>query len=374
MYAPNGEPESTVTVLLTGADSQLSKALLRVLAKAAYRFDGRAFRVHALSHTELDIGDKQSVAAAFAQVKPDWVINCAAYNAVDRAETAVDEAYRVNSLGPELLASECALTGARLVHISSDYVFSGEPAEASELALNQNSLTDSSLINSGLTESGLTESGLTESGLTEHGLTESATPAPLSVYGKSKLAGEQAVLRILAERAVVIRTAWLYGVDGHNFVKTMLRLMATMPDGQPLSVINDQIGSPTWADALAHLIWQLIASPLDVGCGSRLFHYAGQGQCSWYEFALEIQRQAMALKLLDKAVPISAIDSLSYAEKALEKGNKLATRPSYSALNSDKVRQCLTRENSALTHCPELWRDWRWQLKAMLEDYAAKGL
>ncbi|MBW0280879.1 SDR family oxidoreductase [Shewanella xiamenensis] len=359
MYAPNGEPESTTTVLLTGADSQLAKALLRVLAKAAYRFDGRVFRVHALSHAQLDIGDKQSVAAAFTRFKPEWVINCAAYNAVDRAEMAADEAYRVNSLGPELLASECALTGACLVHLSSDYVFSGEPEKASELTLNQ---------------SGITHSGLIESGLIEGGLTENATPAPLSIYGQSKLAGEQAVLRILVERAIVIRTAWLYGVDGHNFVKTMLRLMATASDGQPLTVINDQIGSPTWVDALAHFIWQLIASPLSVGCGTGLFHYAGQGQCSWYEFSLEIQRQALALKLLDKAVPISAIDSLSYAAKALEKGNKLASRPSYSALNSDKVRQCLTGQNMALTHCPELWRDWRWQLKAMLEDYAAKGL
>ncbi|MDH1471077.1 sugar nucleotide-binding protein [Shewanella sp. GD03713] len=372
MHAPNGEPKSTVTVLLTAADSQLAKALLRTLAKAAYRLDGRVFRVHALSHAQLDIGDKQSVAAAFAHFNPEWVINCAAYNAVDRAETAADEAYRVNSLGPELLASECALTGARLVHISSDYVFSGEPAKASELALNQNGITRSGLIESGLTESGLIESGLTESGLIEGGLTENATPAPLSVYGQSKLAGEQAVLRILAERAIVIRTAWLYGVDGHNFVKTMLRLMATIPDGQPLTVINDQIGSPTWVDALAHLIWQLIASPLNVGCGSGLFHYAGQGQCSWYEFALEIQRQALALKLLDKAVPISAIDSLSYAAKALEKGNKLAARPSYSALNSGRVRQCLTGQNSTSTHSPELWRDWRWQLKVMLEDYAAQ--
>jgi len=344
MHAPNGEPESTVTVLLTGADSQLSKALLRVLAKAAYTFNGCIFRVHALSRAQLDIGNEHSIAAAFARFKPDWVINCAAYNAVDRAETAVDEAYRVNSLGPELLASECALTGARLVHISSDYVFSGEPAGAPQQSLNQS------------------------------GLTENATPAPLSVYGKSKLAGEQAVLRILAERAMVIRTAWLYGIDGHNFVKTMLRLMAAAQDGQPLSVINDQIGSPTWADALAHLIWQLIASPLSISDGSGLFHYAGQGQCSWYEFALEIQRQAMALKLLDKAVPISAIDSLSYAAKVLEKGNKLAPRPSYSALNSDRVRQHLTGQNSALAHCPELWRDWRWQLKAMLEDHAAKGL
>ena len=362
MHVPNGALESTVTVLLTGADSQLAKALLRTLSKAANRFDGRVFRVHALTHSQLDIADKQSVEAAFAHFNPEWVINCAAYNAVDRAETAADEAFRVNSLGPELLASECALTGARLVHISSDYVFSGEPAKASELALNQN----------GITRSGLIESGLTESGLIEGGLTENATPAPLSVYGQSKLAGEQAVLRILAERAIVIRTAWLYGVDGHNFVKTMLRLMATIPDGQPLTVINDQIGSPTWVDALAHLIWQLIASPLNVGCGSGLFHYAGQGQCSWYEFALEIQRQALALKLLDKAVPISAIDSLSYAAKALEKGNKLAPRPSYSALSSGRVRQCLTGQNTALTLCPELWRDWRWQLKAMLEDYAAQ--
>ncbi|MFV0594175.1 dTDP-4-dehydrorhamnose reductase [Shewanella sp.] len=339
---------STPSVLLTGADSQLSRALTRTLAKAGYSFGGRAFQVHALTHAQLDIGDKQSIAAAFADVKPNWVINCAAYNAVDRAEMAADEAYRVNSLGPELLATECALTGARLVHISSDYVFSGEPAEVAAQALNQ-------------------------CGIINSGFIENATPAPLSVYGQSKLAGEQAVLRILGERAIVIRTAWLYGVDGHNFVKTMLRLMASAPDGQLLTVINDQIGSPTWVDALAHLIWQLIASPLKVSVGSGLFHYAGQGQCSWYEFALEIQRQALALKLLDKAVPISAIDSLSYAAKALAKGNKLAPRPSYSALNSDKLRKILTHQYTGFSHCPELWSDWRLQLKAMLEDYAAQG-
>lgn len=316
------------TVLLTGAHSQLAKALIRTQPNA-----GLAFNLHPLTHANLDICDKQRVAEVFAQVKPDWVINCAAYNAVDKAETAVDEAYRVNSLGPELLATECALTGARLVHIASDYVFNGQ-----------------------------------FSGTEANALSETVPASPLSVYGKSKLAGEQAVLRILRERAIVIRTAWLYGVDGHNFVKTMLRLMAAAPYGQPLSVIDDQIGSPTWVDALAALIWQLMLRG-----ESGLFHYAGQGQCSWYEFALEIQGQAFALKLLQQAVPITAIDSLSYATKALEKGDVLAQRPSYSALNSAKLRDTLGKDNLAAKQCPEVWQDWRVQLSSMLNALIVQG-
>lgn len=316
------------TVLLTGAHSQLAKALIRTHLNG-----GLAFNLHPLTHAALDISDKYSVAEVFAQVKPDWVINCAAYNAVDKAETAVDEAYRVNSLGPELLATECALTGARLVHISSDYVFSGLLA-----------------------------------GVEANALSETVTPSPLSVYGKSKLAGEQAVLRILGERAIVIRTAWLYGVDGHNFVKTMLRLMAATPDAQSLSVINDQIGSPTWVDTLALLIWQLMLMG-EAG----LFHYSGQGQCSWYEFAVEIQQQALALKLLKKAVPIIATDSLSYAANALEKGNVLAQRPSYSALNSTKLRDTLGKDKLAVIQCPEVWQDWRVQLNCMLNAFITQG-
>ncbi|KEK28847.1 dTDP-4-dehydrorhamnose reductase [Shewanella xiamenensis] len=316
------------TVLLTGAHSQLAKALIRTHLNG-----GLAFNLHPLTHAALDISDKYSVAEVFAQVKPDWVINCAAYNAVDKAETAVDEAYRVNSHGPELLATECALTGARLVHISSDFVFSGLLA-----------------------------------GVEANALSESVTPSPISVYGKSKLAGEQAVLRILGERAIVIRTAWLYGVDGHNFVKTMLRLMAATPDAQPLTVINDQIGSPTWVDTLALLIWQLMLTG-EAG----LFHYSGQGQCSWYEFAVEIQQQALALKLLKKAVPIIAIDSLSYAAKALEKGNVLAQRPSYSALNSTKLRDTLGKDKLAVIQCPEVWQDWRVQLNCMLNAFITQG-
>ncbi|MDV5389604.1 dTDP-4-dehydrorhamnose reductase [Shewanella xiamenensis] len=316
------------TVLLTGAHSQLAKALIRTHLNG-----GLALNLHPLTHAALDISDKYRVAEVFAQVKPDWVINCAAYNAVDKAETAVDEAYRVNSHGPELLATECALTGARLVHISSDYVFSGLLA-----------------------------------GVEANALSETVTPSPLSVYGKTKLAGEQAVQRILGERAIVIRTAWLYGVDGHNFVKTMLRLMAATPNAQPLSVINDQIGSPTWVDTLALLIWQLMLTG-EAG----LFHYSGQGQCSWFEFAVEIQQQALALKLLKKAVPIIAIDSLSYAAKALEKGNVLAHRPTYSALNSDKLRQTLDKHHLAAMQCPEVWQDWRVQLNCMLNALITQG-
>jgi len=144
--------------------------------------------------------------------------------------------------------------------------------------------------------------------------------------------------------------------------------MTATPDAQPLSVINDQIGSPTWVDALASLIWQLMLSG-EAG----LFHYAGQGQCSWYEFAVEIQQQALALKLLDKAVPVVAIDSLSYAAKVLEKGNVLAQRPSYSVLNSDKLRQTLGKDNLAAMQCPEVWQNWRVQLNCMLNALITQG-
>ncbi len=350
--------EAIPTILLTGADSQLAKALVRTFSAYCRMFQGHAplehsARIYALSHVQLDIGNELSIAAAFAQYKPDWVINCAAYNAVDRAEIDADNAYRVNALGAERLAKQCALTGARLVHISSDYVFSDQFV-----------------------------------GAERHALTETATPSPLSCYGKSKLAGELAVQEILGDRAIVIRTSWLYGVDGHNFVKTMLKLMANATESSPaLTVINDQIGSPTWVDALAHLIWQLMFSG-----ASGLYHYAGQGQCSWYEFALEIQRQALALKLLDKYVPISAIDSVSYNLRARAKGNVLAPRPSYSPLNSDKARQRLAdnvpqhsqvsqmfnapqirQRNLTSSFDPVLWQDWSIQLRMMLQNLSAES-
>lgn len=341
------------TVLITGANSQLAKVLQRRLKPLS-----QAFRLIPLTREQLDISDALAVVTAFSQYRPDWVINCAAYNAVDAAEREPDLAYRVNSLGPELLAKQCLNLDARLVHISSDYVFSGRVF---------NGAFDGNAVNSDASHLKKTSPYL-----------ESDSPAPLSVYGKSKLAGEEAVLRLLGDRAIVIRTAWLYGQDGHNFVNTMLKLMQTQAS---LNVIDDQIGSPTWCDALAYTVWQLMLKQ-----GQGLFHYAGLGECSWYQFACEIQRQALQLKLLTKQIPLVPIDGASYAAKALMQGKSLALRPSYSALCSEKVQHFIgTPElDTSEIGIPELqaqespknqtlptsivWQDWRQQLNVMLQS------
>lgn len=355
-------------VLITGAKSQLAEALLRVAAdigELALNSSTSAntstntvvpLKLYALNRSQLDISDAANIAAVFAQYRPSWVINCAAYNAVDAAEHDAIEANRVNVLGPELLAQQCLLSGARLLHVSSDYVFGGHAvcgiAHATEC----------------------TVSDAREAGFEQHQnpdlapnsnpnhlprpFVELDAPEPLSAYGKSKLLGEQKVLAVLGERATIVRTSWLYGQDGHNFVKTMLNLMRTQPS---LQVIVDQIGCPTWSDALAKVIWQLVMQQR-----SGVFHYSAQGQCSWYEFACEIQRQALALNLLSQPVVIQPMTSADYAKQALNRGVNLAKRPSYSVLNSGKLRSTLVAHNALSMPEQIEWQDWCQQLNRML--------
>ena len=351
-------------VLITGAKSQLAQALLRIAADIvelainsnASENTSIPLKLYALSRSQLDITDAANIAAVFDQYRPSWVINCAAYNAVDAAEHDAIEANRVNALGPELLAQQCLLSGARLLHVSSDYVFGGQAvcgiAHAAERAV----------------------CDARESGVEQHQNLDSASnsnpnhlprpfveldaPKPLSAYGQSKLLGEQKVVAILGERATIVRTSWLYGQDGPNFVKTMLNLMRTQPS---LQVIADQIGCPTWSDALAKMIWQLVVQQC-----SGVFHYSAQGQCSWYEFACEIQRQALALNLLSLPVVILPITSAHYAKQALNRGMGLATRPSYSVLNSGKLRSTLVTNNTQSIPDNVEWQDWRQQLNCML--------
>lgn len=357
-------------VLITGAKSQLAQALLRVAAdigelalnSSTSTNSVAPIKLYALSRSQLDITDAANIAAVFDQYRPSWVINCAAYNAVDAAEHDAIEANRVNALGPELLAQQCWLSGARLLHVSSDYVFGGhavcEIAHAAERAVGD----------------------ARESGVKQHQNPDSASnsnpnpnpnqvhvprpfveldaPEPLSAYGTSKLLGEQKVLAILGEDATIVRTSWLYGQDGHNFVQTMLNLMRTQPR---LQVIVDQIGCPTWSDALAKVIWQLVMQQ----CSS-VFHYSAQGQCSWYEFACEIQRQALALNLLSLPVVIQPITSAHYAKQALNRGVSLVKRPSYSVLNSAKVQSALAVNTALFMPDNVVWQDWRQQLNCML--------
>lgn len=227
-------------ILITGAAGQLGSEL-RALAPS-----------HPEHHfiftdlAELDITDAEAVSQLVQQQRVQAIINCAAYTQVDRAEDDEDTADRINHLAVANLAQAAARAGALLVHISTDYVFGGS------------------------------------GGNTPY--SEQTPPAPLGAYGRTKLAGEQAVLAAGC-RYIILRTAWLYSAHGNNFVKTMRRLMAERAE---LSVVYDQVGSPTYAADLAAAILHLIAAPLaDSQLGT--YHYTNEGVCSWYDFALAIR-------------------------------------------------------------------------------------
>ena len=280
------------------------------------------------SRKELDICDASAIDIAFKQLKPDVVINCAAYNAVDNAETDPESAFKINLEGPKLLAERCKRDGVTLVHISSDFVFSGEKHSA---------------------------------------YSEQDNPAPLSVYGKSKLAGELAVRQVLGDQAYIIRTSWLYSCQGDNFVNTMQNLCAAKDQ---LSVIADQYGTPTWAEALAVIIFTLIKQKGDLNSyvnsvkesdsSNNLYHYAAANRCSWFEFAQQIQRLMITDEKLIKAhcriTPISTSSWQASHEQVLAK------RPQQSALNNQSLCQLLeVREGSLLK------AKWQQQLKGMLD-------
>ena len=220
--------------LVTGAAGQLGSDVVALLR--AYGED-----VTAVERADLDITDEAAVAAVFDSVQPSIVVNCAAYTKVDDAESAVDLAGRVNARGPEHLAIACRTHAARLVHVSTDYVFAGD--------------ADSPYL-------------------------ESTPVAPRSVYGQTKAEGERLVLSSGAD-AFVVRSAWLYGAEGPNFVRTMARLAR---ERETLEVVDDQTGSPTWTLHLARGLIALAVSDLPGG----IWHCANEGAATWYVFARAI--------------------------------------------------------------------------------------
>lgn len=236
-----------VDILLTGAGGQLGREVARQAAAAG-------LAVHAAGRDELDVTNGAAVAHAVARLAPRLVVNAAAYTAVDRAETEPEAAHAVNRDGPAHLARACALAGAPLVHVSTDYVFDGSNGAA---------------------------------------YSEGDAVAPLGVYGASKLAGEQAV-RAALDRHVILRTSWVYGVEGGNFVRTMLRLGA---ERDVLRVVDDQRGSPTAAADLAAAVLAMARRLLErapPAGGFGTFHCAGGGETTWHGFAGEIFRLAAA--------------------------------------------------------------------------------
>ena len=258
----------------------------------------------AVGREQLDIRSSAAVSDYVTGCAPDVIVNAAAYTAVDGAESKPDLAVEVNAEAPGFLARAAHTIGARLLHVSTDFVFDGSANTP---------------------------------------YSPRHEPKPLGSYGHSKLAGERRVQEILPLGSVIVRTAWVYSRYGGNFVKTMLRLMA---ERDSLRVVDDQVGAPTWAQGLAQAIWGFLPHPAAHG----VFHWTDAGQCSWYEFALTIQARALALGLLERSIPIEAIPSIEYPTPA--------TRPAFSVLDCSSTEALLGLDRSP-------WQD---QLYAMLQD------
>ena len=261
-------------ILITGANGQLGNEF-RALSN---RYPEHAFIF--LTRQELSIADATNVTEVLQQHHPDWVVNCAAYTAVDKAESEKDIAMSVNAEAAGVLASVCAELNAKFIHISTDYVFDGSSAAPYR---------------------------------------EDASTGPINTYGLTKLRGEQLVLEKNPD-AIIIRTSWVYSCFGNNFVKTMMRLMS---ERESINVVSDQVGSPTYAGDLANAIMQIIESG-NAKNASGIFHYSNEGQISWYEFAQAIK------ELTGSNCNVNPIPSSQYPTPA--------KRPQYSLLDKTRIR------------------------------------
>ncbi|HVW61706.1 MAG TPA: dTDP-4-dehydrorhamnose reductase, partial [Puia sp.] len=260
-------------ILITGAGGQLGSEL-QVACKSYPQF-GFVF----VDKEEMPLDAPEKIPAVIEDIHPAWCISCGAYTAVDKAETEKDLAFTINGDAVGAISHACKKIGARLIHISTDYVFPGD----SPTPLKENDPT-----------------------------------GPINVYGASKLKGEQLALKNNPETAV-IRTAWVYSEFGNNFVQTMIRLMKEKPS---INVINDQIGSPTYAADLAQAILHIVTAPRWV---PGIYHYSNEGMISWYEFALAIR------ELTNSSCAVNPISTEQYPTPA--------KRPHYSLLDKTLIKK-----------------------------------
>lgn len=262
-------------IMITGCNGQLGRALNRLYEREQDITLLNTDVFPGENIVPLDITDVDAVLSFVRETRPDAIINCAAHTNVDKCETDIDNAYKINAVGPRNLSIAAAETGARLMHISTDYVFPGTENRP---------------------------------------LTEFDAVGPTSMYGKTKLAGEEFV-REFSEKHFIIRTAWLYG-DGKNFVKTMLRLAE---DHREVNVVKDQFGTPTSAAELAKAVKYLLPTE-----NYGLFHGTCEGSCSWADFAAEIFR------LAEKDTKVNYITTEEFASPT--------KRPAYSILDNYMLR------------------------------------
>ncbi|GAB1059994.1 MAG: dTDP-4-dehydrorhamnose reductase [Shewanella algae] len=353
---------------------------------------GSAIEIVALGHQQLDLTSAH-LPERLSEINADVIINCAAYNAVDAAEQDMAAAMALNAEAPERLALWCRQQGAWLIHISSDYVFGNDLGN--ELGNVSGNAATNMLGNA------------------PRALTESDVCEPLSLYGQSKLAGEQRLLTA-NPGALVLRTSWLYSRFGSNFVLTMRRLLTERPE---LKVVADQVGTPTWAEALARLIWQLLIwfhlKPEKSAVLSGCFHYAATGQCSWYLFTKEIaeqiaKQQCNSAPSSQAAPPLQTASSSQAALQSqatlhaqpnpapitpgcritpvstVEYGALLnraqAPRPAYSTLDSSALKDAMAAMPSAFRcYLPKdypspIWLTWQAQLALMFSGLGAPSL
>lgn len=291
-------------VLVTGARGQVGHELLQRAPEG--------FEVIGLGSAELDIRDVLAVSTAVARLKPELIINAAAYTAVDKAESDTEQAWAVNCDGVRHLALAAQALGSPLLHISTDYVFAGDARKPYR---------------------------------------EEDATGPTGVYGASKLGGEQA-LQQYCPRHVILRTSWVFGAHGQNFVKTMLRLGR---ERDSLGVVADQQGCPTAALRIADALWRIAGryreqSSLPWG----IYHLGGIPACSWHEFACEIFRQTHDLRLLPRIPEVRSIASTDFPT--------LARRPAWSVLDCSKLLDQFGIRAS----------DWRADLAEVLQDLARR--
>ena len=292
-------------ILITGSNGQLGNELQRIISIGTSEIGEvseiiKTAEVFALDVDRLDITKLEEVKKVLTEINPDVVINCAAATNVDGCESNQDLAFKINAIGPRNLAIVSEEIGAKLVQVSTDYVFSG----------------------------------VGETPLTEFELT-----APYSVYGKTKLLGEEYV-RELCSKYYIVRTAWLYGYVGHNFVYTMMKL-GNMKD--EISVVNDQLGNPTHANDLAYHILKLIETE-EYG----VYHCTGKGECSWYDFASEI------MKLSGRSCKVNPCTSEEYKTM----NPNAAKRPEFSSLDNMMLRCTVGDE----------MRDWKVALQSFMDN------
>ena len=282
-------------ILVTGSTGQLGFEVLGAFSQSGHE-------IIAPVRQELDFLNPGRGCRQGAALQADWVINCAAYTQVDRAESEVEQAFVINRDSVAQLAGAVAGYGGNLLHVSTDFVFDGEQSRPYR---------------------------------------EEDDARPLGVYGRSKWEGEQAVRAVLPE-AIVLRTAWVYGIHGHNFVKTILRVAS---EGKPLRVVDDQVGSPTWARDIAGAIRALVQHR-----ARGTYHYTNAGSTSWHGFATAILAEATEAGFALKTDSVEAIPTSGYPTPA--------RRPAYSVLDTGKIQSLLT---APIPH----WRD---SLNRMLKE------